>query len=104
MTDKTGTLTKRKFEVKLCSIHGKLFNLQMNNDTNIYKMGEDDIKDSEIIKETKSNSKFASIFSEFIISLSICHSIKAIHQMRIPNYYLATLICHLKEAKVIIFQ
>ena len=82
VTDKTGTLTKRKVEVKLCSIHGKLFNLQMNNDTGIYTMGEDDIKDLDIVKEAKSNSKFASLFHEFIISLSICHSIKAIHSSK----------------------
>ena len=30
-TDKTGTLTKRKVELKLCSIHGKLFSFQFDD-------------------------------------------------------------------------
>jgi magnesium-transporting ATPase (P-type) len=79
LTDKTGTLTKRKFEVNLCSIDGKLFNLQKNNDNNIFPIEGDNIDELEIIKEAESNSKFSRLFKEFITSLSICHSVKAIH-------------------------
>ena len=59
MADKTGTLTKRKFKVKLCSIHGKLFSFQMddiNNNNYISKMNIDNFEELEISKEAKSKT------------------------------------------------
>ena len=40
LTDKTGTLTKRKFDLKICSIHGKLYSFQF-----------DELKDESYIQE-----------------------------------------------------
>ena len=54
LTDKTGTLTKRKFELKLCSIHGKLYSFQFDDikdDSHIFQIKEDDINELEILKE-----------------------------------------------------
>ena len=82
LTDKTGTLTKRKVELKLCSIHGKLFSFQFDdvkNDNYIFKIKEDDINELEVIKELNSKTTFSPLISEFIEALSICHSVKAIH-------------------------
>ena len=82
VTDKTGTLTKRKFDLKLCSIHGKLFSFQFDeikDNSYIFKIKEDDINELEILKEAKSQSKFAPLIKEFIESLSLCHSVKVSH-------------------------
>ena len=88
LTDKTGTLTKRKFELKLCSIHGKLYSFQfddLKDDSYIFKIKEDDINDLEILKEAKSQSEYAPLISEFIESLTLCHSVKVSHSNIINN-------------------
>ena len=88
LTDKTGTLTKRKFELKLCSIQGKLYSFQFDDvkdDSYIFKVKEDDINDLEILKEAKSQSEFAPLIKEFIESLSLCHSVKVSHYSTSPN-------------------
>ena len=82
LTDKTGTLTKRKFELKLCSIHGKLYSFQFDDikdDSYIFNIKEDDVNELEILKESKSQSKFAPLINEFIETLTICHSVKVSH-------------------------
>ena len=86
VTDKTGTLTKRKFDLKLCSIHGKLYSFQFDDikdDAYIFKIKEEikegDVSELEILKEAKSQSKFAPLIKEFIESLSLCHSVKVSH-------------------------
>ena len=82
LTDKTGTLTKRKFELKLCSIHGKLFNFNfddLKDDSYIFRIKEDDINELEILQEARSQSKFAPLITEFIESLCLCHSVKVSH-------------------------
>ena len=82
VADKTGTLTKRKFIVKLCSIHGKLFSFQMddiNNNNYISKMNIDNFEELEISKEAKSKTLFAPLIHEFLDALSVCHSLKTIH-------------------------
>ena len=74
VTDKTGTLTKRKFDLKLCSIHGKLYSFQFDDikdDSYIFQIKENDINELEILKEAKSQSKFAPLIKEFIESLSL---------------------------------
>ena len=88
LTDKTGTLTKRKFELKLCSIHGKLYSFQFDDikdDSYIFQAREDDINELEIIKESKSQSKFAPLIKEFIEALSLCHSAKVSHYNNYNN-------------------
>ena len=80
VADKTGTLTKRKYEVKLCSIHGKLFSFQIDdiiNDRYIFSTKEDYINDLKITKEVENKTVFAPLIEEFFESLSICHSVKA---------------------------
>ena len=87
LADKTGTLTKRKFELKLCSIHGKLYSFQFDDvkdDSHIFQVKEHDTNELEILKEAKSQSKFAPLIKEFIETLSICHSVKVSHN-NLPN-------------------
>ena len=84
LTDKTGTLTKRKFEVKLCSIKGRLFSFQFNDIENDIFVGVD-INELEIIKVEKSKSKFSFYIKEFIESLSVCHSVKPINSPDVNN-------------------
>ena len=82
LTDKKGTLTKRKFELKLCSIHGKLYNFNfddLKDDSYIFRIKENDINESEILQEARSESKFAPLIKEFIESLCLCHSVKVSH-------------------------
>ena len=79
LTDKTGTLTKRKFEFKLCSIHGKIYNLDFDNmkdESYIYRIKEDDINELEILQEIRSQSKYSPLIKEFIETLCLCHSVK----------------------------
>ena len=88
VTDKTGTLTKRKFDLKLCSIHGKIYSFQFDDirdDSFIFQVKENDINELEILKEAKSNSKFSPLIKEFIESLSLCHSVKVSHYNTINN-------------------
>ena len=88
VTDKTGTLTKRKFDLKLCSIHGKIYSFQFDDirdDSFIFQVKENDINELEILKEAKSNSKFSPLIKEFIESLSLCHSVKVSHYNRVNN-------------------
>ena len=88
VTDKTGTLTKRKFDLKLCSIHGKLYSFQFDDirdDSFIFQVKENDINELEILKEAKSNSKFSPLIKEFIESLSLCHSVKVSHYNTVNN-------------------
>ena len=82
LTDKTGTLTKRKFDLKICSIHGKLYSFQfdeLKDESYIHQIKEDDINDLEILQEAKSQSKYAPLIKEFIESLCLCHSVKVAH-------------------------
>ena len=88
VTDKTGTLTKRKFDLKLCSIHGKLYSFQFDDirdDSFIFQVKENDLNELEILKEAKSNSKFSPLIKEFIESLSLCHSVKVSHYNTVNN-------------------
>ena len=82
LTDKTGTLTKRKFELKLCSVHGKLYNLQfddLKDESYIFRIKEDDINELEILQEVRSQSKYSPLIKEFLESLCLCHSVKVSH-------------------------
>jgi magnesium-transporting ATPase (P-type) len=82
LTDKTGTLTKRIFELKVCSIHGKLYSFQfdeLKDDSYIYHIKEDDINELEILQEARSQSKYAPLIKEFLESLCLCHSVKVSH-------------------------
>ena len=82
LTDKTGTLTKRKFELKICSIHGKLYSFQydeLKDDSYIFRIKEDDINELEILQEARSQSKYAPLIKEFLESLCLCHSVKVSH-------------------------
>ena len=88
VTDKTGTLTKRKFDLKLCSIHGKIYSFQFDDirdDSFIFQVKENDINELEILKEAKSNAKFSPLIKEFIESLSLCHSVKVSHYNTVNN-------------------
>ena len=88
VTDKTGTLTKRKFDLKLCSIHGKIYSFQFDDirdDSFIFQVKENDLNELEILKEAKSNSKFSPLIKEFIESLSLCHSVKVSHYNTVNN-------------------
>ena len=88
LADKTGTLTKRKFELKVCSIHGKLYSFQFDDlidDSYIFQIKEDNINDLEILQEAKSQSKYAPLIKEFIESLCLCHSVKVSHLNNILN-------------------
>ena len=79
LTDKTGTLTKRKFELKLCSIQGKLFDFDLNeqkDENYIFRIKEDNVNELEIMQELNSNSKYSPLIKEFIEALCLCHSVK----------------------------
>ena len=79
LTDKTGTLTSRKFALKACSIHGKLYSfdeLEQKDENYVFRIKDNDLKNLEIYQELHSNSKFAPYISEFLEDLCLCHSVK----------------------------
>ena len=79
LTDKTGTLTSRKFALKACSIHGKLYSfdeLEQNDENYVFRIKDNDLKNLEIYEELHSNSKFSSSIKEFLEDLCLCHSVK----------------------------
>ena len=79
LTDKTGTLTKRKFHLKACSIRGKMYsfdNLEQKDENYVFKLKNNDLKNLEIYQEMHSNSKFSNSIKEFMEKLSLCHSVR----------------------------
>ena len=79
LTDKTGTLTSRKFALKACSIHGKLYSfdeLEQKDENYVFRIKDNDLKNLEIYQELHSNSKFSPQISEFLEDLCLCHSVK----------------------------
>jgi phospholipid-transporting ATPase len=79
LTDKTGTLTKRKFHLKACSIRGKMYsfdNLEQKDENYVFKIKNNDLKNLEIYQEMHSNSKFSNNIKEFMEKLSLCHSVR----------------------------
>ena len=51
----------------------------IKDDSYIFQIKENDINELEILKEAKSQSKFAPLIKEFIETLSLCHSVKVSH-------------------------
>ena len=79
LTDKTGTLTNRKFALKVCSIHGKLYSfdeLERKDENYVFRIKDNDLKNLEIYQELHSNSKFAPNIKEFLENLLLCNSVK----------------------------
>ena len=79
LTDKTGTLTNRKFALKACSIHGKLYSfdeLDQKDENYVFRIKDNDLKNLEIYQELHSNSKFAPSIKQFLEDLCLCHSVK----------------------------
>ncbi|XP_016843759.1 probable phospholipid-transporting ATPase IA isoform X4 [Nasonia vitripennis] len=83
-TDKTGTLTRNVMEYKRCSIAGKMYDLPTPSISN----GEASEMDSELIQDilqgrpknaSQSSSskkvKHAAILHEFMVMLSVCHTV-----------------------------
>ena len=83
LTDKTGTLTCRKFKLKICSIHGKLFsfeNKDQKDENYVFRIkNNEDVKNTDIYKELHSNSKTSNEIKEFLEDLCLCHSVKLIN-------------------------
>ena len=77
LTDKTGTLTSRKFKLKICSIQGKLFSfdsLGASDENYIFKeKNQNPMNDLEIYQELHSHSSFSSTIKEFLRLVSVCH-------------------------------
>ncbi|XP_014614054.1 PREDICTED: probable phospholipid-transporting ATPase IA isoform X2 [Polistes canadensis] len=85
-TDKTGTLTRNVMEFKRCSVGGKLYDLPNPSNGNIDSPGG---SNSELVKDilegraTKGSSRptdrkkynHASILHDFMIMLSVCHTV-----------------------------
>ena len=84
LTDKTGTLTSRKFHLKACSIHSKMYSfssLDQSDENYVFRANDkNDMSNLEIYQEMNSNSKFAANIKEFIELLSLCHSVKMLKQ------------------------
>ena len=81
LTDKTGTLTSRKYKLKICSIQGKLysFDKMIKKDENYVfkeKNAENQMSELEIYQELHSNSSFSNVIKEFFRLLCLCHTVK----------------------------
>lgn len=79
LTDKTGTLTSRKFLLKACSIKGKIYSfdpLDRKDENYIFRMKNYDLSDLELYQELRSESAFSACIKEFFEYLCLCHSVK----------------------------
>ena len=102
LTDKTGTLSARKYKLKLCLIQGKLFSFENNDkcdenyifrkkttntrsNTDSSVNSENTLIDSEIYQELKSNSKFSATLRYFFTALSLCHTAKVVDNTSIQD-------------------
>lgn len=81
LSDKTGTLTSRKFIMKATSIKGKIFSFDpfdKRDENFIFRMKNTDVSDLEIYHELRSNSAFSTNVKDLFECLSICHTVKKI--------------------------
>ena len=89
LTDKTGTLTSRKFILKACSIHSKMYSfspLEQCDENYVFRMNDKkDMSNLEIYQEMNSNSKYSSTIKEFIEYLCLCHSVRMLNKDTIDN-------------------
>ena len=79
LTDKTGTLTSRKFILKACSIKGKLYSIECldrKDDNYFLRMNNYDIKDLELYQDLNSNNPISQNIKFFFELLSLCHTVK----------------------------
>lgn len=77
LTDKTGTLTMRKFVVKGISVKGKLFTfdpLDRKDDNYIFKGGDVLDIDKEINTELSTKNQMSVFLNEFFEAMSVCHN------------------------------
>jgi hypothetical protein len=83
LTDKTGTLTSRKFKLKVCSIHGKIYsfdNKDKKDENYIFRISENNnVKNYDIYQELHSNRAYTNEIKEFLEELCLCHSVKLIN-------------------------
>ena len=87
LTDKTGTLTSRKFILKACSIKGKLYSLDSldRNDNDIFIMKNYDIQNLELYQDLNSNSFNSDHIKQFFEFLSLCNSTKLKSKLKDNN-------------------
>lgn len=79
LADKTGTLTSRKFNLKACSIKGKIFSFESENsaeEANFFKNKNHDFSDTEIFQELKKSTVLSRYIKEFFEYLCLCNTVK----------------------------
>jgi len=79
LADKTGTLTSRKFNLKACSIKGRIFSFESHSsseEANIFKNKNNDYSDLEIYQELKKSTVLSKYIREFFEYLCICNTVK----------------------------
>lgn len=79
LADKTGTLTSRKFNLKACSIKGRIFSFESHSsseEANIFKNKNNDYSDLEIYQELKRSTVMSKYIREFFEYLCICNTVK----------------------------
>jgi len=79
LADKTGTLTSRKFNLKACSIKGRIFSFESHpnsEEANIFKNKYNDYSDFEIYQELKKSTILSKYIREFFEYLCVCNTVK----------------------------
>lgn len=79
LADKTGTLTSRKFNLKACSIKGRIFSFESysaSEEANIFKNKNNDYSDLEIYHEIKKSTVLSKYIREFFEYLCVCNTVK----------------------------
>ncbi len=79
LADKTGTLTSRKFNLKACSIKGRIFSFEshsLSDEANIFKNKNNNFSDLEIYQELKKGTMLSKYIKEFFEYLCVCNTVK----------------------------
>jgi magnesium-transporting ATPase (P-type) len=77
LADKTGTLTSRNFNIKACSIKGRIFSFEPPNSLEeniLFKNKLKDLSDLEIYQELKKNSILSKYIKEFFELMCVCNT------------------------------
>jgi len=80
LSDKTGTLSSRRFILKACMFPNKIYSfepLEKNDENYIFKMKNFDMTELDLYNDLKNDSEYSEMIKELFEYLCLCHNVNA---------------------------